>query len=64
MCFRADVGVVIPIVCYRSKTNKIKKKKNTIHPDLFGFSQSAGLRVRFEPAVLFQVFGPSGRGGA
>lgn len=37
------------------------KRKKKIDPDLSGFSQPAGLRVRSIPPVLFQVFGPIGR---
>lgn len=36
------------------------KQGKKIDPDLSGFSQPAGLRVRFIPPVLFQVFGPVG----
>lgn len=37
------------------------KRGKKIDPDLSGFSQPAGLRVRSIPPVLFQVFGPVGR---
>lgn len=42
----------------RLHTTRNKKKDS---PDLFGFSQPAGLRVWSIPPVLFQVFGPGGR---
>jgi len=36
------------------------KQGKKIDPDLSGFSQPAGLRVRSIPPVLFQIFGPVG----
>ncbi|XP_022169991.1 glycine-rich cell wall structural protein 1.8-like [Myzus persicae] len=36
------------------------KRGKKIDPDLSGFSQPSGLRVRSIPTVLFQVFGPVG----
>jgi len=43
-------------------SEKYENRRKKKGPDLFGFSQPAGLRVRPVPATLFQVFGPRGRG--
>lgn len=45
-----------------SEKHEKRIRKGIYGPDLFGFSQPAGLRVRPVPATLFQVFGPRGRG--
>jgi len=47
-------------VAGREECGFCKRGKKT-DPDLSGFSQPAGLRVRSIPTVLFQVFGPVGR---